>query len=460
MLPVANLVLYGCWRSSASHRLQIGLRLKQLAFDYVPVNLDAGEQHSSWYQQLNPRGELPTLVVDGEAWVQSLAILETLEERFPGQGSALLPTDPDRRRLCRELAQQVNSSLQPLLLPARLRQPILSAAEAEIRPQLQQALGSGVRSSQITALELLNRWLSALPGPYCLGEEPCLADVLVIPHLEAAMRLGLDLNPLRRLSDLHSHCLRQPAFQEAAPERQVDAGRPTEGEFAPARQTLLAHKDPAGLLASYLSDTANRPIPGLAACRRLTLERFGVVASKMTGLDGCLLLRWLCERQRAQRVLEVGVFTGSSSLAILDGLGPAARLVALDCEPRFTALAEECWQAIGRRHQVELRIGDACTLLKDLQPGFDLIYVDGDNNDYEAYLELGLPLLAPGGMLVFDNVLWRGRVAQPQGDASATALDRFNRSVQAQHDLKATVLSISDGLALVEPVQADAMASR
>lgn len=457
---MASLLLYGCWRSSASHRLQIGLRLKQLPFRYQPVNLDRREQHSRWYRDLNPRCELPTLVVDGEPWVQSLAILEALEESFPDSGLSLLPGDRRQRRLCRELAEQVNSSLQPLLLPARLRQPTLAAAVEQQAPAVQAALQKGVIACQIAALQALHDWLAPLPGPFCLGEQPTMADVLVVPHLEAAMRLGIDLNPYRRLSDLHSHCLRLEAFQAAAPERQCDApGQATapaaaEGvAMATERQTLLAHKDPIPALAAYLSQTANIPIPGLESCRRRTLQAFPVVASKMTALDGCLLLRWLCHSRRVRRVLEVGVFTGSSSLALLDGLPAEGSLVALDVEPRFTALAEACWQEVGRRHQVQLLHGDARALMAELQPGFDLIYLDADNNHYSTYLELALPLLAPGGLLVFDNVLWRGRVVEPGRDPSALALDHFNRLVRQRPDLAVTVLSLSDGLALVEPVE-------
>jgi maleylacetoacetate isomerase len=454
-----ELVLYGCWRSSASHRLQIGLRLKQLPFRYVPVNLDQGEQHSAWYRAIHPGGELPALQVNGDVWLQSLSILEELEQRYGERGLALLPADPLQRRRCRQLCEAINSSLQPLLLPARLRQPILEAA-AEQRGAVEAALQTGVRRFQLEALEQLNRSLEDSPGPFCLGEQPSLADVLVVPQLEAAMRLGLDLNPFRRLSDLHSTCLRLEAFAGAAPEQQSDAPRPEANTPAPQRQGLLAHKDPAPALADYLSRVANEPIPGLEGCRRQTLAQFGVVASKMTALDGCLLLRWLCRTRQPQRVLEIGVFTGSSSLAILDGLAPEAELVALDCEPRFTALAEACWRQVGRRAQVDLRIGDASALLPQLQPGFELIYVDADNRQYLRYLELALPLLSPSGLLVFDNVLWRGRVVEPGDDSSAVALDQLNRRLQADPALSCTVLSLSDGLALVERAQPLGSAAR
>ena len=458
---MASLHLYGCWRSSASHRLQIGLRLKQLQFEYTPVSLDEREQHSDWYRALNPRGEVPTLVVDGTPWMQTLAILETLDERFPTQGVSLLPRDPKQRRLCRAIAEQVNSSLQPLLLPARIRQPILQAADPASAQALATALQAGVRDHQADALHALNTWLNDLPGPFCLGSEPTLADACVVAQLEAAMRLGLDLNPFKRLSELHTHCLRHQAFASSAPEQQPDAPSqaPTRSPQAPAglnRSVLLSHKEPEAELSEYLGNTANQPIPGLQELRERTLEHYGVVASKMTSLDGCLLLRWLCRSRGVHRVLEVGVFTGSSSLALLDGLEGDGHLTAIDLEPRFTREAEAAWTALGLREQVTLLHGDANTRMAELegQERFDLIYIDGDNGDYLHQLDLGLSLLNPGGLIVFDNVLWRGKVVDPGTDASALALDRLNRTLQQRPHLNCTVLSLSDGLALVEAIKA------
>ena len=456
-----SFVLYGCWRSSASHRLQIGLRLKELPFLYRPVNLDAAEQHSAAYRAINPRGELPTLVVNGEPWYQSLSILEQIEADYPARGVRLLPTQRRARRQCRELSEVINSSLQPLLLPARLRRPILEAAPEAQRPSLEQALATGIHTHQSEALRHLEQWLAQGEGPFCLGEEPSLADVLVVPHLEALLRLGVDLNPCPRLRGVHQACLGLEAFASASPERLADAPAAS-GSADPGlalRQRALAHKDPAPALFAYLSAVANPAIPGLASCRRQTLERFALVASKMTALEVCLLLRWLCRSRGVRRALEVGVFTGSSSLALLDGLPAAGRLVAIDRDAEAVALAEACWRQLGQRQRLEFELGDALELMSALEPGFDLIYIDAENREYGRYLELALPLLTEGGLLVFDNVLWRGRVCDPDGDANAEALDAFNRLLRERRDLHTTVLACGDGVALVERRQQGAAAS-
>ena len=218
-----SLKLYGCWRSSASQRLQIGLRLKALPFTYIPVSLDRGEQHSDWYRSLNPRAELPTLMVDGEPWVQTLAILEALEETFPEQGHSLLPTTHRERRICRAIAEQINSSLQPLLLPARLRKRIIEAGGQAAATPLEPVLQAGIRQHQFHALNDLNSWLASLPGPFCLGSKATVADVCVVPQLDAAIRLGLDLGPFERLVALHRHCLSLEPFAHASPDQQPDA---------------------------------------------------------------------------------------------------------------------------------------------------------------------------------------------------------------------------------------------
>lgn len=447
-----SFVLYGCWRSSACHRLQIGLRLKELPFLYRPVNLDAAEQHSVAYRAINPRGELPTLVVNGEPWYQSLSILEQIEAEYPARGVRLLPSEARAQRHCRELSEAINSSLQPLLLPARLRRPILEAAPEAQRSTLEQAMATGILAHQSEALRHLECWLAQREGPFCLGEEPSLADVLLVPHLDALLRLGVDLNPCPRLRAVHQACLSLEAFASASPERLPDAPAPS-GSADPEmamRQRALAHKEPAAALFTYLSGVANPAIPGLDRCRRQTLERFPLVASKMTALEVCLLLRWLCRSRGVSRALEIGVFTGSSSLALLDGLPPSGRLVAIDRDAEVAALADTCWRQIGQRQRVEFQLGDALELMGALEPGFDLIYIDAENKEYGRYLELALPLLAERGLLVFDNVLWRGRVCEPDGDVNAEALDAFNRRLRERSDLHSTVLSCGDGVALVE----------
>jgi caffeoyl-CoA O-methyltransferase len=148
------------------------------------------------------------------------------------------------------------------------------------------------------------------------------------------------------------------------------------------------------------------------------------------------------------------VFTGSSSLALLDGLGPTGTLTAIDNDPHSTAIAQQSWQQLGQASRVRFLLGDALHLMPDLEPGFDLIYIDGANWEYEAYLDAALPLLAADGVLVFDNVLWRGLVLDPEPtDRSAAALAQFNARLLARNDLTSAILRLGDGVALVMPLR-------
>jgi predicted O-methyltransferase YrrM len=213
---------------------------------------------------------------------------------------------------------------------------------------------------------------------------------------------------------------------------------------------ILQYKEPESALRDYLRQSANAPIPGLDAIRERSAAAYGAAASKATALEVCLLLRWLAASRGCLRALEIGVFTGSSSLALLDGLGPQGSLCAIDIDPAATAIAQQAWQEQGLQTRVQVLMGDALAILPTLEPGFELIYVDGANWEYEAYLDAALPLLAPQGVMVFDNVLWRRLVLNPDpSDASASGLARFNASLSQRPELLSCVLNLGDGVALV-----------
>jgi maleylacetoacetate isomerase len=440
------ITLYGCWRSSCSHRLQLALRLKQLPFQYRPVSLDRQEQRQPWFVTLNPLAQLPVLQVDDEIWADSLVALETLEHRFAGQGLALLPDQPSQLLQVRRVVSAIGSGLQPLLMPGQFRAHLNLGEDALQRVR---------HDHQCAGLERLQQLMRPMAGTYSVGDAPTMADVVLVAHLEAVARLGVDLGRFDLLSRIASACLQQQPFAAARPALMVDA--PAEGN-APAMERILQDKEAplAGPspLAAALSHRFNKPIPGFDAVRRQSIEHFGAVASKVTTLDVCLLLRWLAASRRCTRALEIGVFTGSSSLALLDGLGPTGTLTAIDNDPHSTAIAQQSWQQLGQASRVRFLLGDALHLMPDLEPGFDLIYIDGANWEYEAYLDAALPLLAADGVLVFDNVLWRGLVLDPEPtDRSAAALAQFNARLLARNDLTSAILRLGDGVALVMPLR-------
>ncbi|MEE7560534.1 maleylacetoacetate isomerase, partial [Xanthomonas sp. Kuri4-2] len=208
-----TLELYSYWRSSAAYRVRIGLNLKGLAYALHPVHLvrEGGEQHAPAYARLNPQHLVPTLR-DGDAVVtQSLAILEYLEERFPGD--PLLPPDPVGRARVRALAQLVACDIHPLnnlrVSQYLEREGGLAAAARE----------DWMRHWIRAGFEALETLLAghAGTGRFCHGDAPGLADCCLVPQLYNARRFGLPLAAYPTLLRVEAACLALDAFDRARP---------------------------------------------------------------------------------------------------------------------------------------------------------------------------------------------------------------------------------------------------
>ena len=152
---------------------------------------------------------------------------------------------------------------------------------------------------------------------------------------------------------------------------------------------------------------------------------------------------------RPHRVLEVGTFTGYSALAMAEALPPGGRIVSLELSPDHAALAQAHIDASPHAGRIEIRLGPAIDTLRTLDGPFDLVFIDADKPRYIDYYEAALPLLAPGGLLVADNVLWNGLVLDPQPDALTAAIQRFNDHVAADPRVETVMLTLRDGMTLV-----------
>jgi maleylacetoacetate isomerase len=213
------LKLYSYWRSSAAYRVRIGLNLKSLAHEIVPVHLvrDGGRQFSDEYRRLNPQGFVPTLV-DGEVIIsQSIAILAYLEEKYGG--TPLLPTDPAQRALGRQIALTVACDIHPLNNQSVLRYLAgeLGVDEAGKNAWYRHWIGRG-----FDAIETLLRERGRA-GPFCLGDAPGLADICLVPQIYNARRFNVPLDAYPTLRAIEEHCLKLEAFDRARPESQPDA---------------------------------------------------------------------------------------------------------------------------------------------------------------------------------------------------------------------------------------------
>ncbi len=214
-----KLVLHSYWRSSASHRVRIGLGLKHLAFEYIGVDILSGAQKAEDYRAKNPMAQVPTLEItedDGAriALTQSLAILEYLDERWPDP--PLLPRDRYLRAKARGLAEIVNAGIQPMQNTTTTRRVKKLGGDdvAWVQPFIADGLAAFAKVVEETA------------GEFCVGDSPTIADCCLVPQLVGARRFRVELGPaLERLLAIEARCLALPAFAYAMPERQPDAVR-------------------------------------------------------------------------------------------------------------------------------------------------------------------------------------------------------------------------------------------
>jgi maleylpyruvate isomerase len=211
-----KLVLHNYWRSSASHRVRIGLALKQLPYEYVVVNILHKDQHAEEYRARNPMAQVPTLEItedDGtvRSLVQSLPILEYVEERW--REHPILPSDLYVRARCRALAEIVNSGIQPLqnLTTTKAVKQFGGDADAWPKPFIANGLAAYERAAREVA------------GKFSVGDAATIADCCLIPQLASARRFGVDVAPYELLLAIEQRCLALPAFADAAPDRQPDA---------------------------------------------------------------------------------------------------------------------------------------------------------------------------------------------------------------------------------------------
>ena len=195
----------------------------------------------------------------------------------------------------------------------------------------------------------------------------------------------------------------------------------------------------APILARLREETASNP----RATMQVTPEQ-GQFLALMVGLMG------------ARRTLEVGVFTGYSSLVVALALPEDGQIVACDISEEWTSVGRRYWKEAGVEHKIDLHIRPALETLRQLiadghQGSFDLAFIDADKPNYQAYYECALELLRPAGLIVADNVLWEGSVIDPTDqDASTVAIREFNQRIQTDTRVSISLVPIGDGLMLAQ----------
>jgi Predicted O-methyltransferase len=207
-------------------------------------------------------------------------------------------------------------------------------------------------------------------------------------------------------------------------------------------------------IADYALEHSSGPDAVQLELQHVTAERTGRAAGMQIGDDQAVLLEILARASGARRALELGTFTGYSSLAIARGMGPDGRLLCLDISEEWTSIARDAWEKAGVADRIDLKIGPALDTIRDLPPVlFDLVFVDADKANYGAYYDELVPRIRPGGLLLFDNTLWSGAVLDEKDDSDDTrAIRALNDRIAADQRVRVVLLPIGDGLTVAQRV--------
>jgi caffeoyl-CoA O-methyltransferase len=199
---------------------------------------------------------------------------------------------------------------------------------------------------------------------------------------------------------------------------------------------LAAHSSPAdALLRDLAAETADR-FPG-DTVMQIGPEQ-GTFMTMLAGLMG------------ARHAIEVGTFTGYSSICLARGLAPGGRLICCDVSEEWTSVARAYWQKAGLADRIELRLGPALGTLRALpgEPSFDLAFIDADKEGYIGYWDELVPRLRGGGVILVDNTFLHGRILDRQPDDRAQAVRDFNDHALADGRVDLVMLSVGDGLTM------------
>ncbi len=214
-----ELLLYDYWRSSAAYRVRIALNLKNLDYCQQSVHLvrDGGEQKMPAYRAINPQGLVPTLQAGDKTLTQSLAIIEWLDEKYPGP--ALLPAAAVAKAQVRAMALMIACDIHPL---NNLRVMSWLKQEAELTDETYMRWYHHWITEGFTAFEKKLE-LNQSNSRFCYGEQAGLADICLIPQVYNAERFNCDISNFPRIRKISAYCRKIPAFEKALPENQADA---------------------------------------------------------------------------------------------------------------------------------------------------------------------------------------------------------------------------------------------
>lgn len=171
----------------------------------------------------------------------------------------------------------------------------------------------------------------------------------------------------------------------------------------------------------------------------------GTVQGKFLEMVSCML--------QPERILEIGTFTGYSTICFAKGLPENGKLITIDVNEELEDTARNHFKKAGVDSKIDFKIGNALEIIPTLNETFDLVFIDADKINYANYYDLVLPKLKIGGFIMADNVLWSGKVVEEKKDKDTAALVDFSKKVQNDERVENVMLSVRDGILLVRKVK-------
>jgi caffeoyl-CoA O-methyltransferase len=205
-------------------------------------------------------------------------------------------------------------------------------------------------------------------------------------------------------------------------------------------------------LSAYLQQVSLRDSEVL---ERLRDETRGMpMAGMQVSAEQGQFMQLLVKALGIRRAIEIGVYTGYSSLCVALAMPDDGRIIACDISEEWTSVAQRYWEEAGVTHKIELRLAPALETLdimleNELNNSFDFAFIDADKTSYKDYYERALALIRPGGLIAIDNTLWNGAVVDESNQTDDTrAIREFNRLVHADERVDISLLPVGDGLTL------------
>jgi caffeoyl-CoA O-methyltransferase len=202
-------------------------------------------------------------------------------------------------------------------------------------------------------------------------------------------------------------------------------------------------------LYDYVVRHRSRVVDPLLDELRAETEALGDIARMLVSREQGDFLTLLTRLLEVRSAVEVGTFTGYSSICIARGLAGTAKLTCFDTSAEWTSVARRYWAREGLTDKIDLRLGDAAAEIPRWEPRrpIDLAFIDADKSGYDSYFELLLPKMKSNGLFIFDNMVWSGRIIeQPLTDPNGIALDQVNKKLAADPRVDSVLVPIADGL--------------